>query len=142
MKDFLILHVDDVSDMSQNITRLAVNCGGTRIGAMLTRKTKAPIFWCHDHNRQGLTIDANMFTAEVMIESLETMENEGVEDKSMPELPTEFKAYKWISWNKKFKNYLFQVKGRNGTPLAYIIRKLRGSNAPDFQGPEEEQLLQ
>jgi len=140
MLDFLILQVEDVLDMMQNITRLAVNRGGTRIGAVLTKKLEALIFWCHERDRTGKDLDANAFTADKMRSAIEHMAVSKGEDEAAPEIPKEFRPVKWVSWSRRMENYLWQVMGKNGVPLAYVIRKDRPPNAPPFASPEEEHV--
>ena len=142
MADFLIMKTEDVATMTTNLTRLQVNRGGSRIGAVLTKKLEALIYWCHERRRQGRELDANEFSQAEMLETIERMAVEETKDSLQPELPKEFKTHKWISWSKKFENYLWQVKGRNGTPLIYIIRKERSPTAGDFTSEDERRIYQ
>jgi hypothetical protein len=58
----------------------------------------------------------------------------------LQELPSEFKAVKWVSWSRRFENYLWQVKGRNNVPLIYVTHKVRGDDAPPFRSEEEQHI--
>lgn len=142
MADLIILDDKDISDMMSNITKLAVNRGGTRIGAVLTKKVKALVYWCQEQDRQDLDLDANRFTEAELVATLKRMAVEKGDDDSKPELPTKFEPHKWVSWVKKVENYLWQVKGRNNTPLIYIVRKTRTATAPPFTSMEEEWIYQ
>lgn len=142
MADLMILEEKDITDMMSNLTKLPVNRGGTRIGAILTKKVKALVYWCREQDRQDLDLDANRFTADELLSTLKRMAVETVEDDSKPELPTKFEPNKWVSWMKKVENYLWQVKGRNNTPLFYIVRKERDNNSPPFTSVEEERVYQ
>jgi hypothetical protein len=70
MADLLILEDKDISDMMSNITKLAVNRGGIRIGAVLTKKVKALVYWCQEQDRQDLDLDANRFTEAELVATL------------------------------------------------------------------------
>ena len=142
MADFVIMRTEDVPTMTTNLTRLQANRGGSRIGAVLTKKLMALIYWCHERRRQGKELDANEFTQAEMLGTVERMTVEETEDSLQPELPKEFKTQKWISWSKKFENYLWQVKGRNDTPLIYVIRKERLPTAGDFKTEDEKRIYQ
>ena len=142
MADLLILEDKDITDMMSNITKLAVNRGGVRMGAVLTKKVKALVYWCKEQERQELDLDADRFTEEEMLATLRRMAVETGEDDTKPELPTKFEPNKWVSWVKKVENYLWQVKGRNNTPLFYVIRKVREVTAPPFTSVEEERIYQ
>ena len=142
MIDLLIMEEKEVAEMMTNITRLSQARGGVRIGAILTKKVKALVYWCKERQRQGLDLDANEFTAEELLTTLERMAVEVGEDESKLELPTKFETHKWVSWVKKVENYLWQIKGRNNTPLYYVIRKTREIDAPPFVSAEEERIYQ
>ena len=142
MDDLAIMDEKDVADMMSNVTKLAVNRGGSRIGAVLTKKVKALVYWCKDQLRQGLDLDAHRFTAAELAATIDRMGVEAGEDESKPELPTKFDTHKWVSWVKKVENYLWQTKGRNNTPLYYVIRKPRTEVAAPFASAEEERMYQ
>ena len=140
MADFLILQPNDVPRMSENITRMSANRGGIRIGAILTKKIEALVFWCHERNRSGQSLDANQFTAAAMQSTLQRISVEAADDESPPELPKEFKAVKWVPWLRHVENYLWQVKGCIGVPLIYVIRKDRVATAPPFSSEAEQRI--
>jgi hypothetical protein len=64
------------------------------------------------------------------------------EDDSKPEPPAKFDVHKWVLWSKRLENYLWQVKGKNNTPLIYIIRKPRQADVAPFTTTEEERVYQ
>jgi uncharacterized membrane protein YgcG len=140
MSDLLILDEKDITDMMSNITKLPVNRGGVRIGAVLTKKVKALVYWCREQQRQDLELDANRFTEEELKATLQRMAVEAGDDETKPELPTKFEPQKWVSWAKKVENYLWQVKGSNNTPLIYVVRKARTETSPPFTSGEEERI--
>jgi hypothetical protein len=142
MADLLFMEEKEVENMMNNITRLRTNQGGTRIGAILTKKVKALVYWAKEQERQGLDLDADRFTANEMTATLGRMMVETVDDESKPELPTKFDVHKWVSWSKKLENYLWQVKGKNNTPLIYVIRKPRAADALPFATMEEQRMYQ
>jgi hypothetical protein len=85
---------------------------------VVTKKVKALVYWCKEQKRHGSNLDANRFDQEALEETLTRMAVDQGEDDSKPELPTKFDTHKWVSWVKKVENYLWQVKGRNNTPLS------------------------
>ena len=111
LDDFLLLQLEDVVTMTTNVTRLSVNRGGARLGAIITKKLQGLVHWCHERARDGLPLTADEFTPDAMRLAIKKMAVEDTTDDSQPELPEEFKAVKWVPWSKKFENYLSQVKG-------------------------------
>jgi hypothetical protein len=71
MADLLILEEEDIGRMMTNITRLPANRGGTRIGAVVTKKVQALAYWCKEQNRQDKDLDANRFTDEEPMATLQ-----------------------------------------------------------------------
>ena len=128
--------------MMTNITRLPANRGGIRIGIVITKKVKALVYWCKERKRRGQNLDANEFTNEELEATLTRMTVETADDDSKPELPAKFDTHKWVSWVKKVENYLWQTKGRNNTPLIYVIRRERTATSPAFVSDEEERIYQ
>ena len=121
MADLVTLEEKDIENMMTNITRLPIDRGGSRIGALLTKKVKALAFWCKERERKGENLDANEFDEDKLKNVLERMRVESIEDETKPELPSKFEPHKWVAWVKKVENYLWQVKGWNETPLIYVI---------------------
>jgi hypothetical protein len=72
---------------------------------------------------------------------MEIMTIKVISSETKPELPTKFEAPKRVSWSKKVKNYLSQVRGFNNTPLIYVIRKDRTPMSPPFALTEKEQIF-
>jgi hypothetical protein len=140
MSNLLILDEKDITNMMSNITKLTVNHGGVRMGAVFTKKVKALVYWCRAQQRQGLELDANGFTDEELKATLQCMAVEAGEDDTKNELPTKFQPQKWVSWAKKVENYLWQVKGSNNTPLNYVVRKAQTKTLPPFTSGEEERI--
>jgi hypothetical protein len=64
MQDLLILYDKEIADVMTGKTRLPMNRGGRRIGAILTKKCKGLAYSCREQQRQGLNLDANCFTEE------------------------------------------------------------------------------
>ena len=68
--------------------------------------------------------ELNLIQAEAtkMINELEEAERE--KNQPDPKLPDKFKAKtKWSVWQDAFMNYLSQVKGASGAPLAYVLQQ-------------------
>jgi hypothetical protein len=126
MRDLLILDKKEIANKMTAITRLpALNRGGHRIGAILTKTCKGLAYWCREQQRQGLDLDANRFTEEELKVALNQMAIEAIASETKPELPSKFEAQKWESWSKKVENHLSQVRGCHNTPLICVIRKAR-----------------
>jgi uncharacterized membrane protein YgcG len=142
MSDLTVMDEKDITDMMTNITRLPVNRGGIRIGAVVTKKVKALVYWSKEQKRRGEDLDANRFTEEEMNATLTRMTVETADDDTKPELPNKFDTHKWVSWMKRVENYMWQVKGKNNTPLMYVIRKPRTAESPPFTSEEEERIYQ
>jgi hypothetical protein len=140
MSDLLILEEKDITEMMSNLTKLPANGRGVRMGAVLTKKVKALVYWCKEQKRQDLDLDANRITDEELEATLQQMAVETGDDKTKPELLTKFDPNKWVSWLKKVENYIWQVKGINNTPLIYVVRKTRTAASPPFTSGEEERV--
>jgi hypothetical protein len=91
--------------------------------------------------RQGLDLDANRFTEEELKGALEGMAIKAIASETKPELPSKFESQKWVSWSKKVKNFLGQVRGCNNTPLIYVIRKVRTPMSTPFTTTEEKRIF-
>jgi hypothetical protein len=81
MRGLLILDNKEIANMMMAITRLPLNRGGHRIGAILTKKCKGLAYWCWEQQRQGLDLDANRFTEEELKGALERMTIEAIASK-------------------------------------------------------------
>jgi hypothetical protein len=62
MSDLTVMEEKDITDMMTNITRLPVNRGRVRNGAVVTKMVKALVYWCKEQRRRGENLDANRFT--------------------------------------------------------------------------------
>jgi hypothetical protein len=71
MADLLLLDDKEIGRMMTNITRLPANRGGTRIGAVVTKKVKALAYWCMEQERQDKDLDANRFTDAELLATLQ-----------------------------------------------------------------------
>jgi hypothetical protein len=84
MSDLLILDEKDITDMMSVIRNLPVNRGGVRIGAVLTKKVKALVYWCREQKSQDLELDAYRFTEEELEATLQRMAAETGERTKCP----------------------------------------------------------
>jgi hypothetical protein len=140
MNDLTVLDEKEVGDMITGITKLPTNRGGIQIGAIITKRVKALVYWAKEQKRRAADLDATRFDEDALENTLALMAHESIDNDTKPELPTAFDPNKWVLWAKKVKNYLWQVKGKNNTPLMYVIRKPRPPNAPAFISAAEEQI--
>lgn len=117
---------EEIDTMVKNLRQQArgANQVAVRIGAIPTKNLKALVWWTRDKKRRGLPIDTDEFTEEALEEAITNMELETVDDKAKVDAPGQLKtADDWISWELSLTNYLRSLRGSNGVPLVYIIRK-------------------
>ena len=85
--------------------------------------------WTLKRQKMNLPLDAdliplNLIQAEAMKMINELEEAEREKNQSDPKLPDKFEAKtKWSVWQDAFMNYLSQVKGASGAPLAYVLQQ-------------------
>jgi hypothetical protein len=120
-RPILLMEESDIKTMMSNITKLKLNQGRIRIGAVLKKKVKAFVYWVKEQERLGLDLDANQFTDVEVKETLGQMMVKTIEDESKLEMPSKLYLHKWVLWSEQLENYLLQVKGKNSTPLIFFI---------------------
>ena len=93
-------------------------------GITRLKKLKAVTFWVKRQRREGVDINMDNLTADLMpglmIEmNLAEEEKDKVTDQLYPE---KFDPKKYKVWAISMENYLDATKGYNGVPLSYVIR--------------------
>ena len=126
LDQFSVLQPSDIKDLAGRIRAAPASCGGAAIGAVHITNLSAVSTWLYDRKSRSLatvpTVDldaAALDEARDMHRMAKTVKDED----SVVEKPKKFKPLQWITWEASVMNYLSSLKGSNGSPLAYVIRK-------------------
>jgi hypothetical protein len=98
----------DVKQMTENLSRLAVNRGGAYIGVSITASIKALIWWIQDSNTQG-SVDPNNWNADALNDDRQRMllEKQGHDkEDDLVEAPKKLDPTKWVDSYLKFLKFL------------------------------------
>ena len=101
--------------------------GGRKMGITKIKKVQSLCNWTCLRKASGQNLSANEFTEDQLNQVLDNMEvnKKFNEDGRTVKSPMKFEPMKWVSWERSFRNYLFQLKSKvSGISLAYVIRKL------------------
>jgi hypothetical protein len=122
------IYLGDVKQMTENLSRLAINRGGAYIGTSATAKIKALIWWVQDAHAQGNVVDPNdWWSAEVLDDArkrmlLEKLGCDKVDD--IVEAPKRLDPSKWVGLYLAFINFLRGQTSADGKrTLDYVVRK-------------------
>jgi hypothetical protein len=122
------IYLGDVKQMTENLSRLAVNRGGAYIGVSLTASIKALIWWIQDANAQGSPVDPNQWNAEALDNARQRMllKKQGRDKKDdLVEAPKKLEPSKWVDSYLAFLNFLRgQVSADGKRTLDYVVRKV------------------
>lgn len=126
LDEFGLLKAKHIFEMVKRLAALPPTRGGVLIGQLQIRKLEALLFWIFDRRRRSLALDHEAFDAQSITDCLEKLdlEERTPEDnkvKSPGKLQTS--ATGWIQWELGFENYLAGIKGAQGLPIVYVIRK-------------------
>lgn len=126
LDEFGLLKAKHIFEMVKRLAALTPARGGVLIGQLQIRKLEALLFWIFDRRRRSLDLDHEAFDNQVITDCLEKLdlEERAPEDnkvKSPGKLQTS--ATGWIQWELGFENYLAGIKGAQGLPIVYVIRK-------------------
>ena len=81
-------------------------------------------FWAKRRNRVGESIQAQLFTPQVLEQYSTMMTLTSKEDDTGIKAPSEFKKdSKWKTFKESLIAYLNSLKGKHNIPLAYVIRE-------------------
>ena len=114
----------EVETMVKNLRQPRGNEPGVRIGAVPMKNLKALVWWARDRKRRDREIVIEDFTEEVLEDCIVKLEMDDVDERAKVDAPGTLKgAEDWVQRELALQNYLMNVKGVSGIPLAYVIRK-------------------
>ena len=125
---------DDLTDDFKSYSNLPVAQGRIRLSPGTKRNIRALIQWSKDQFRRGLDpflVPFPIATVSVLLRQEKThlkfvKKAKTIAESAKPGLLTT--DTKWHDWRPIFANFLRSIPGRDGVPLAYIIRT---QDAPD-----------
>lgn len=136
------LSPSDIENLCIGLSKLAVNRGGSFIGAIKQKNMKALAWWAHDRVSQGLAVDPGAWDAASMAVAIQLMNIEKEErnnDENNAAIPTKFNAEDWSDDHFLFIQHLKSCPSSDGKrDLSYIGRDDRTLN-PTMS--REERLL-
>ena len=116
----------DAENLCVGLSKLAVNRGGSFIGAIKQKNMKALVWWAHDTVAQGLAVNPADWTAAVMADSKQLMDIETKEknnDENNVPIPTKFNPEDWSDDHFLFIQHLKSCPSSDGKrDLSYIGR--------------------
>ena len=122
------IYLSDVKQMTENLSRLAVNRGGAYIGTGLTANIRALIWWAQDIRAQGETINPNDWNAGALDDARQRMllERQGRDkEEDLVDAPKKLDPIKWVDSYLAFLNFLRgQVSSDGKRTLDYVVRKV------------------
>lgn len=132
----------DVETLCIGLTKLAVNRGGSFIGAIKQKNMKAMVWWAHDRTSQGLPVDPLQWDAATLASAIQLMDIEKEEkqnDENNVPIPTKFNAEDWSDDHFLFIQHLKSCPSSDGKRnLSYVGRDNR---ALDPTMSREERLI-
>lgn len=136
------LSPQDVESLCVGLSKLAVNRGGSFIGAIKQKNMKALVWWARDRQSQGLAIDPQDWDAAALTNAIQLMNIEKEErnnDENNVPIPTKFNAEDWSDDHFLFIQHLKSCPSSDGKrTLAYVSRDNR---ALDPTMTRDERLL-
>eukprot|EP00978_Attheya_sp_CCMP212_P020513 scaffold58807_cov64-Attheya_sp.AAC.3 len=100
--------------MAKRITSLQTNRGGARFGEIYLSQVKALCLWAKERHLMNQDIDGNMFSRQILDDSLDKLELvQGLDEASeaiKPEAPEKLKPIEWVPWKHSFWNWLSSIK--------------------------------
>jgi hypothetical protein len=121
------IFLGDVKQMTQNLSRLAVNRGGAYIGTSLTAKIKDLIWWIQDAHAQGETFDPNDWDNALLDDARKRMllEKQGRDlDEDIVDAPKRLDPTKWVD---SYLSLIIFLRGQTSADgkmtLDYVVRK-------------------
>ena len=122
---------EEVDATLKTYSQLTLAQGQIRLDPLIKKRIKAFIQWMRDRIRMTEDPAASVFpvTDTAILIRRHATHKLFVERASKVKEPETFTSLtKWTDWYPTFRNYLREIPGRNGVPLAYIIR---GNIPPD-----------
>eukprot|EP00978_Attheya_sp_CCMP212_P035543 scaffold155229_cov71-Attheya_sp.AAC.2 len=89
-----------LDNMAKRITSLPANRGGARFGESYLSRVKALCLWAKERHLMNQDIDGNMFSRQILDDSLDKLELvQGLDEASeaiKPEAPEKLKPIEWV----------------------------------------------
>lgn len=115
-----------IDNLINNLFRIPANDGGCKIPAATTILLKAAVSWIGEQKGYGAgIIDAYQLSLPELLtweQSFRAHRGNGQASQALIDKPVAFDTNKWVSWKDGIVNYLSNVTGVSGVPLAYVIR--------------------
>ena len=73
MSDICTFRPKEIYEVGANLQKLSLNRGGSRQGQAQFKKLDALVRWCLERRSSGLNLDANEFTTNIMMETVENI---------------------------------------------------------------------
>ena len=73
MGDICTFRPKEIYEVGANLQKLSLNRGGSRQGRAQLKKLDALVRWCLERRSSGLNLDANEFTTNIMMETVENI---------------------------------------------------------------------
>ena len=139
LDDLGVLETDmDVTEMAKRMASRTQAEGRVLLGTVIIKRLQTLVWWIRDHQKRGLPLNADEFTAETMASAAEmkTLRREMTDSEpSVKDLgkfdPDDFDAHE-----DAFLNLLAQSYGVLKEPLRYIVRS---ADVPTEFATNEEQ---
>jgi Reverse transcriptase (RNA-dependent DNA polymerase) len=125
----------DLKDDFESFATLNVNQGQIRLNPAVKKRIRALIQWARDMIRKGLdpslipfpvhssaTLERRLVTHELYVKNAK----DTVDTLKPKALKGEIK---WMDWKPTLINFLYQLPGRDGVPLSYVVREKEN---PDY----------
>lgn len=123
---FQLFTDSSIDNLVNNLFRTPAADGGCKIPAATAILLKAAVKWIDEQLGYGVeVIDAYEMSIPVLLtweRSFRANRGPGNNTQALVEKPAHFDPLKWVSWKEGFVNYLSNVNGVSGVPLAYVIR--------------------
>jgi hypothetical protein len=135
--NFQFLNEKDIWDMADEFAKRTIANGRMTFGVGRLKKLIDIMHWIQDYLRIGKVLDHNEFSNEELAQALVRAQirksDLGLVDTNTKAAdPGKFKdERKWPEWQKYFVNYLLDIPGILGVPLAYVVR--RENEEPDLE---------
>jgi hypothetical protein len=121
------IFLGNVQQMTENLSRQAVNRGGAYIGMSATTKIKALIWWVQDARAQGNAVDPNNWDEAALDDARKRMhlEKQGRDrEDDIVDAPKRLDPSKWVESYLSFINFLRgQISADGKRTLDSVVRK-------------------
>lgn len=123
---FQLFNDSSIDNLVNNLYRAPAADGGCKIPAANVIMLKSAVSWINEQLGYGIdNIDAYALHIPQLLtwnSAMRVHRGSGASQQNLVERPGTFDPVRWVSWKDGFVNYLTNVTGLNGVPLAYVIR--------------------